>query len=99
MAEALILEFRDADPALYDTVNSILGLDPATGAGDWPAGLVSHTAGEHLDGNGITVFEVWESRDAQDSFMGSRLGPALGQAGAPEPARVEWLAVRGHHGG
>jgi hypothetical protein len=97
MSEALILEFRDADPALYEAVNSILGLDPATGAGAWPDGLLSHTAGEHLDGNGLTVFEVWESREAQDAFMTSRLGPALGQASAPEPSRVEWMVLKGNH--
>jgi len=33
---------------------------PPTGAGDWPEGLVSHTGAEHLDGNGLSVFEVWE---------------------------------------
>jgi len=97
MAEAIILEFRDADPALYDAVNKLLGLDPATGTGDWPDGLVSHTGAEHLDGNGLTVFEVWESRDAQEAFMGSRLGPALGQAAVPEPTRVEWMLLKGSH--
>ena len=99
MAEAIILEFRDADPALYDAVNKLLGLDPNTGAGVWPEGMVSHVGAAHLDGSGLTVFEVWESREAQDAFMTSRLGPALGQAGAPEPTRVEWMNVVGSHTG
>jgi hypothetical protein len=43
------------------------------------------------------VFEVWDARQSQESFMASRLGPALGKAGLPEPSRVEWLAVLGHH--
>lgn len=97
MSEVLILEFRDVDPALYATVNSILGLDPATGAGVWPDGLVAHTAGEHLDGNGLSVFEIWESREAQEAFMSSRVAPALGQAGAPDPTRVEWMLLKGNH--
>src|SRR3954447_25000237 len=97
MSEALILEFRDADPALYGTVNTNLGLDPETGTGEWPEGLVSHVGAAHLDGNGLTVFEVWESREAQDAFMTSRLAPALGQAGAPEPTRVEWMNVVGSY--
>jgi hypothetical protein len=97
MSEVLILEFRDVDPSLYGAVNSILGLDPDTGAGAWPDGLLSHTAGEHQDGNGLSLFEVWESRDAQDAFMNSRLGPALGQASAPEPTRVEWMNLKGNH--
>jgi hypothetical protein len=98
MSEALILEFRDASPDFYNAVNAILGLDPATGAGDWPDGLVSHTAGAHADGNGLTVFEVWDSQAAQGAFMESRLGPALGQAQIPEPSRLEWFTVVGHHG-
>ena len=28
--------------------------------------------------------------------MTARLGPALGQAGLPEPSRVQWLTVLGH---
>jgi len=97
MSEALILEFRDASPELYDAVNTILGLDPATGAGAWPDGMTSHVGAEHADGNGLTILEVWESRDAQDAFMSSRLGPALGQAGVPEPVRVEWMPLKGYH--
>ena len=97
MSDALILEFRNASPELYSSVNAILGLDPASGAGDWPEGMVSHSAGEHSDGNGLTVFEVWESQEAQEAFMGSRLGPALGQAQVPQPTRVEWFSVLGHH--
>ncbi|MDX6374727.1 MAG: hypothetical protein QOD98_3715 [Nocardioidaceae bacterium] len=97
MSEVLILEFRDVDPALYDVVNTNLGLDPATGTGDWPDGMVSHTGAAHLDGNGLSVVEVWESRDAQDAFMSSRLGPALGQASVPEPTRAEWMLLKGSH--
>ena len=99
MSEAIILEFRDASPDLYDAVNKILGLDPTSGSGDWPDGMVSHAGAEHPDGNGLTVFEIWESREAQDAFMTSRLGPALGQAGVPEPTRVEWMPLRGYHAG
>jgi hypothetical protein len=97
MSEAIILEFRDVSPDLYNDVNKILRLDPVSGDGDWPQGMISHTGGEHADGNGITVWEVWESRDAQAAFMDSRVGPALREAGVPEPSRVEWMSVRGYH--
>jgi hypothetical protein len=30
--------------------------------------------------------------------MAERLGPALGQAGAPEPTRVQWFAQVGERG-
>jgi hypothetical protein len=97
MAEAIILEFTAPDSAdLYDTVNGILGLDPATGKGDWPEGIVSHTAAR--EGDNLVVFEVWESKAHQEAFMNDRLGPALGQAGAPAPTRVEWFSVIGQKG-
>jgi hypothetical protein len=97
MPEVVILEFRDIDPALYDAVNTNLGLDPETGTGEWPDGMVSHTGAAHLDGNGLTVLEIWESREAQDAFMNGRLGAALGQVGAPDPTRVEWMLLKGSH--
>jgi hypothetical protein len=97
MAEAIILEFTSSDAAaLYNTINGILGLDPKTGKGDWPAGILSHAAG--VQGDAFVVFEVWESKAQQEEFMNSRLGPALGQAGAPAPNRVEWFSVIGQKG-
>jgi len=99
MQEVVILEFQDTDPALYDVVNKLLGLDPATGEGDWPDGLRTHVGAAHLDGNGLTVLEVWESREQQDAFMNSRLGAALHEAGVPEPSRVEWMILKGSHTG
>jgi len=94
MSEALVLEFSGVTADDYRAVNGHLGVDAATGAGDWPAGLLSHTGAEHADG--LLVFEVWESQDAQGAFMAARLGPALGQAGLPAPSRVQWLTVLGH---
>jgi hypothetical protein len=94
MAEAIILEFKTPESQdMYKTVNGILGLDPATGKGDWPDGILSHTAGR--EGDAFMVFEVWESKAHQEAFMNSRLGPALAQAGAPQPTRVEWFTVIG----
>jgi hypothetical protein len=93
MAEVIVIEI-DCDPALYPKVNDVLGLDPASGAGDWPKGLVSHVGG---GGDGtVVVVEVWESRADQESWMESKLGPALGQVGVPQPKRMEWLDLLGH---
>jgi hypothetical protein len=96
MPEALLLEFTGVSAEDYKAVNAILGLDPITGAGDWPAGLLSHT-GASSTGGGMVVFELWDSQESQATFMASRVGPALGQAGVSEPTRVEWLTVLGHH--
>jgi hypothetical protein len=39
MAEAIILEFTSPEShEIYNEVNGILGVDPATGKGDWPDG-------------------------------------------------------------
>ena len=94
MSELIVIEI-DCDPALYPKVNQVLGIDPETGSGDWPKGLVNHVGGGS-DGK-IVVAEVWESRADQESFMASRLGPALAQIGVPMPKRMEWLPVLGFH--
>jgi hypothetical protein len=96
MSVALFYEFTGVSADDYTAVNAILGLDPATGGGDWPAGLLSHTGAAGTDG-GFIVFEVWDSQQSQEAFVASRLGPALGQAGVPEPTRAEWLSVVGYH--
>lgn len=95
MPEMLILEFDAVDEADYAKVNAQLGLDPATGAGDWPAGLVTHLTG--LKGGGGYVVEVWESQEAQGEFMRSRLGPAMAAAGLTGIPKVTWARLVGHH--
>ena len=94
MSEALILEFQGTK-ADYDAVNDILGIDPVTHEGDWPAGLLSHVGATGATGN-MVVFEVWDSQASQGNFMASRLGPALGKVGMTEPTRQEWLTVIGN---
>jgi hypothetical protein len=96
MSETLILEFHGVTADQYHEVNGYLGLDQATGAGDWPAGLVDHLGAAGEDGS-VTVVEIWDSRQAQQEFMDSRLGAALGKAGLPEPSRAEWLTLLGHN--
>jgi len=48
----------------YNAANAILGLDPTTGDGLWPAGLLSHTGAAGPDG-GFVVFEVCDSQESQ----------------------------------
>jgi len=96
MAELLILDFDGVDEAAYLKVNGELGLDPNTGAGDWPSGLITHLAGISDAGHGY-VIEVWESRQAQDEFMSSRLGAAIAAGGITATPQVTWAEVIGHH--
>ena len=45
--------------------------------------------------DGLVVFEVWESRAKQETFMNERLDAAMAQAGAPLPTRSEWFSLVG----
>lgn len=95
MAELLMLEFDGLDETDYAVVNAQLGLDPNTGAGDWPAGLITHVAGVE-EGGSAYVIEVWESRQAQLDFMESRLGTALAAGGVTATPKVTWARLLGH---
>ena len=97
MASALILEFEGVTMKEYDAVNAALGLDPATGEGDWPDGLVSHSAGLNEDGH-LVVMEVWDTPEHQARFMKERLGEALGKGGiSGPPSGVTWIELVTQH--
>jgi hypothetical protein len=95
MAEGLILEFDGVGREEYEAVNQRLGVDMSSGEGDWPAGLSFHAGGAKP--GGWVVFEVWDSRQAQEQFMSERLGRALQEGGiSGPPARVEWVELAAH---
>lgn len=93
MAAGLILQFKGVDERDYDAVNAKLPFDPRTGAGQWPAGLLSHAAGASDDSWVVT--EIWESKQAQAAFMETQLGPAL--AGLPVPDVIWFDVVASQH--
>jgi hypothetical protein len=93
MPVGLILEFKNQTASQYEAVCSKLGWDMKSGKA---AGLRSHAAGPSDDG-GFVVMEIWDSRGAQDEFMQSRLGPALGEVGVPEPSRTVWVDLLSYH--
>ena len=96
MAEGLILEFEGVGLKEYEAVNGFLGIDPESGRGDWPRGLLFHAGGAKA--GGWVVFEVWDSRQAQEQFMNERLGQALQEGGiSGPPARVEWIDLAAQH--
>ena len=39
------MKFEDFGADTYERVNELLGIDMASGEGDWPAGLLAHTGG------------------------------------------------------
>ena len=89
MSKVLVLEFAGVDAAHYSEANKVLNFFPQTGEGDAPAGLQAHIAGAG-EGGAFTVVEVWESLEAHEEFMATRLGPALAQAGIGAPTSVKW---------
>ena len=88
MSEGLILQFPGVGEREYDAVNAQLSFDPKTGRGDWPIGLMSHSAG--ASNGSWVVTEIWDSKASQAAFMHDQLGPAL--ANMPEPT-VTWFDV------
>lgn len=96
MAEMLILEFPGTSRGQYEAVSKELGIDQATGNGDWAPGLKSHTSGGRSDGT-LVVVEVWESKGAQEAFMQSRLGAAIAKVGVSAVPKVTWIPLYSHH--
>lgn len=92
MPEELIIEFTDLDESDYFAISEDLGVDVMTGSGDWPPGLLSHTAGATPEGT-FVVTEVWSSRADQDTFMRERLRPALAAGGVTAPPQVRWVPL------
>src|SRR5262249_7590701 len=49
-----------------------------------PEGLIVHSAGQGEQG--FYVYDIWESREAFDRFMETKLGPAVAEVmGGPPP--------------
>ena len=97
MPAELILEFQGVTAKEYNAVNAVLGIDPESGEGDWPDGLISHGAGLNGDG-AFVVIEVWDTPEHQERFMEDRLGPALGEGGITEPpTSITWIDLVAHH--
>jgi hypothetical protein len=93
MPSALILTFEDGvTESHYKAVNATLGIDMIAGTGDFPDGLIRHTAGPTPTGGWI-VTELWESEEHHGRFMQSRLGEALQKNGLPAPSSLVWFNV------
>lgn len=64
MAAAVILAFEGVTLDHYYAANEALGINVRDGSGDWPDGLVTHSAGLNEDGH-LVVMEVWDSPEHQ----------------------------------
>lgn len=96
MPTSLILEFEGVTLAEYAAVNKSLGIDPSTGEGDWPDGMITHSAGLN-DAGHLVVIEVWDTPEHQARFMESRLAQALADGGvAGPPSSITWIELESH---
>ena len=93
MTVELILEFEGITAAEYHAVNKELGIDPISGEGDWPNGMLTHSAGMNASGR-LVVTEIWDSVEHQEEFMHDRLGEALAKGGiSGPPFSVTWIEL------
>jgi hypothetical protein len=97
MPSQVILEFEGVTTKEYDAVNKALGINMATGEGEWPDGLQVHAAGLNESGH-LVVTEVWDTPDHQARFMEGRLAEALAKGGVTSPpSRITWVELVAHH--
>lgn len=78
MAVGLRVKFEGGTQEQYEAVNAQMNVEA-----DPPSGLIFHAAGPIEDGWGVLDF--WESRDAFDRFLESRIGPAIQELGDRAP--------------
>jgi hypothetical protein len=96
MAAELILEFEGVTEKQYRAVNNELGIDPESREGNWPDGMVAHSAGLN-DAGDLVVIEVWDTPEHQAKFMEERLGEALAKGGITgPPSSVTWIELVSH---
>ena len=76
MAVIVIQEF-EATTDQYDQVNEKLG-------DEVPEGLIAH-AGAESGGGKMKIVDIWESKEAWESFLNGRLGAAVVEVMGPPP--------------
>jgi hypothetical protein len=81
MAIAVTLDFKGGTIAQYDEVIRKMGLTPE---GPTPPGALFHWVS--ASGDGLHVTDVWETREAFDSFAAEQIGPYSQEVGLPEPS-------------
>lgn len=86
MAVAVFMHFPGLPQAQYDGLIGDLSLDA-----DPPVGEILHVAAEGPDG--IYVCDVWQTREAAESFVEKRLQPALRFRGIDVQVSIDVLPL------
>jgi len=87
MAIAFLIEIPNMNAEQSAAVLRELGLNDTP-----PPGQILHVEGP-MEGGGTRVVDVWESQEAFESFLHSRLGAAFNSAGVSLPADFQPKAV------
>jgi hypothetical protein len=87
MAVAVFMHFPGLSQAQYDALMGDLDLDA-----DPAWGEILHVAAEAP--NGINVCDLWQTREAAESFVDERLQPALDFRKFKVQVRIEFLPLR-----
>jgi hypothetical protein len=78
MAVTLIMRVPELSPGRYDRMISELDLDASP-----PPGLILHVASEGV--GAINMLELWQTRQAAESFVEGRFQETLRQYGVKQP--------------
>ena len=82
MATAYVIEIPGMTPEQGAAIIREMGLSSP------PDGQVLHIEGP-MDGGGMRIVDVWESQEAFDAFIGSRLAPAFQKVGLTFPETLQ----------
>jgi hypothetical protein len=87
MAVAVFMHFPGLARAEYDRLMADLALDANP-----PLGEILHVAADAADG--INVVDLWQTKEAAESFVEQRLRPALRARGVDHELSVDVLPLR-----
>ena len=71
MAISMVQETPEATVEMYDAVAARLGMEE-----DPPRGMIVHSAAA-MEGGGLRIVDIWESREDLDRFRQERLIPTI----------------------
>lgn len=91
MTVGVTLEFPAITTDQYDRVCGLMGLAPR-GAG--PEGMLFHWCS--VEGDGMYITDVWDSRERFETFARNRIGPLSEEVGITAPPRTTFDEVHNH---
>ncbi|GAA2748886.1 MULTISPECIES: hypothetical protein [Kitasatospora] len=86
MAVVMSMLWAEATPEQYDTVRAAVDWEEVPAAG-------GHVHVAWFDAQGLHVTDVWESPQAFEAFMASRLAPAIEKAGITGTPEVSFAPL------